>query len=81
MVQIWCTDLSNHSHCHKISLDHGVSDIILQMPLSYGGGYFVIYSQRILPCHLPYLASHSPIVYDLPFNYNFMRVLRDLSHT
>lgn len=88
-VQMVCTDFSEDSNCHKIGLGHGVPGTILQMPAGCGPGKYAVAKDmvpsaagsQILPRHLSHLASHAPIIYDLTFDYDFMRVPRDLGDT
>ncbi|RMZ82759.1 hypothetical protein DV738_g1689, partial [Chaetothyriales sp. CBS 135597] len=86
-VQMVCTDFSEDSNCHKIGLGHGVPGTILQMPSGCGPGKYAVAKDMVpsstagLPGHLSHLAARSPIVYDLTFDYDFMRVPRDLGDT
>ncbi|OTB14128.1 glycoside hydrolase family 18 protein [Daldinia sp. EC12] len=86
-VQMVCTDFSDNSNCYKIGLGHGVPGTILQMPTGCGPGKYAVAKNMVpsttgvLPRHLSHLASHSPTVYDLTFDYNFMRVPRDQGET
>ena len=85
-VQMVCTDVSENSNCARISLGHGVTGTILQMPSGCGPGKYAVAKQmqpakgQILPRHLQHLA-HKPIIYDLVFDYDFARVPRDLGKT
>ncbi|KAK3347619.1 glycosyl hydrolases family 18-domain-containing protein [Neurospora tetraspora] len=90
-VQMVCTDFSEGSNCYKISLGHGVPGTILQMPAGCGPGKYAVAKdmapttdpkKTILPRHLEHLsAAHTPVVYDLTFDYDFTRVPRDLGDT
>ncbi|EAQ84573.1 hypothetical protein CHGG_08587 [Chaetomium globosum CBS 148.51] len=90
-VQMVCTDFSEGSNCHKISLGHGVPGTILQMPPGCGPGKYAVAkdmvptsdpAKTILPRHLEHLsAAHTAVVYDLTFDYDFTRVRRDLGDT
>ncbi|KAI0850294.1 carbohydrate-binding module family 18 [Daldinia vernicosa] len=86
-VQMVCTDFSDDSNCYKIGLGYGVPGTILQMPAGCGPGKYAVAKNMIpsttgvLPRHLSHLASHSPVVYDLTFDYDFMRVPRDQGDT
>ncbi|KAI1172269.1 carbohydrate-binding module family 18 [Nemania sp. FL0916] len=86
-VQMVCTDFSDASTCYKIGLGHGVPGTILQMPKGCGPGKYAVAKSMIpstkgvLPRHLSHLANRSPVVYDLTFDYDFMRVPRDLGDT
>ena len=85
-VQMVCTDVSENSNCHKIGLGHGVAGTILQMPPGCGPGKYavakdmVMAKHQILPRRLANL-GHKPVVYDLTFDYDFLRVPRDLGDT
>lgn len=87
-VQMVCTDFSEDSNCHKIGLGHGVPGTILQMPAGCGPGKYAVAKDmvpsatgNVLPRHLAHLESRAPVVYDLTFDYNFLRVPRDLGDT
>ncbi|KAI0108573.1 glycosyl hydrolases family 18-domain-containing protein [Nemania sp. FL0031] len=89
-VQMVCTDFSKDSTCHKITLGHGVPGTILQMPVGCGPGKYAVakdmapapdQNKVTLPRHLKHLPAHTPIVYDLTFDYDFTRVPRDLGDT
>lgn len=89
-VQMVCTDFSVGSNCHKIGLGHGVPGTIFQMPADCGPGKYAVardmastadQNKAILPRHLKHLSAHTPIVYDLAFDYDFTRVPRDLGDT
>ncbi|KAF7533915.1 hypothetical protein G7Z17_g13445 [Cylindrodendrum hubeiense] len=86
-VQMVCTDFSEDSNCHKIGLGHGVPGTILQMPNGCGPGKYAVAKKMTtsqnskLPRHLSHLSHHSPVVYDLTFDYDFTRVPRDLGNT
>lgn len=88
-VQMVCTDFSENSNCHKIRLGHGVPGTILQMPVGCGPGKYAVAkemvpaeSTRVLPRRLAHLkATHTPVIYNLTFDYDFARVPRDLGDT
>ncbi|OTB02455.1 glycoside hydrolase family 18 protein [Hypoxylon sp. CI-4A] len=86
-VQMVCTDFSDDSNCYKIGLGHGVPGTILQMPAGCGSGKYAVAKDMaasttgVLPRHLSHLAPRSPVVYDLTFDYDFMRVPRDSGDT
>ena len=90
-VQMVCTDFSEGSNCHKISLGHGVPGTILQMPAGCGPGKYAVAKdmaptsdpkKAILPRHLEHLsAAHAAVIYDLTVDYDFTRVPRDLGDT
>lgn len=87
-VRMICTDLSDNSNCGKISLGHGVPGTILEMPKGCSNGRYVvakdmvISSDQDLPSHIAKRSfDHKPVVYDLTFDYQWMRVPRDLGDT
>ncbi|KAI2643596.1 carbohydrate-binding module family 18 [Xylaria nigripes] len=86
-VQMVCTDFSENSNCYKIGLGHGVPGTILQMPPGCGPGKYAVAKDMtpstsgVLPRHLSHLESRSPVVYDLKFDYDFLRVPRDMGKT
>ncbi|KAI1505939.1 hypothetical protein F5X99DRAFT_404485 [Biscogniauxia marginata] len=86
-VQMVCTDVSENSNCYKIGLGKGVPGTILQMPPRCGPGkYAVAVSMvpavnQIFPSRLKKRLSHSPVLYNLTFDYDFTRVPRDLGET
>lgn len=89
-IKMVCTRFDKDSNCHKIHLGHGVPGTILQMPPGCGPGKYAVAktfteasiqnAAKILPRHLRHLAS-SATVYDLVFDYDFLRVPRDLGDT
>ncbi|KAL8694715.1 MAG: hypothetical protein Q9224_003515, partial [Gallowayella concinna] len=86
-VQMFCTDVSEDSNCHKISLGHGVPGTILEMPKGCGPSKYAVaksmmLSEVQLPNHLAKRHYDSkPVVYDLTFDFNWRRVPRDLGDT
>ncbi|CBX95390.1 similar to Glycosyl hydrolases family 18 protein [Plenodomus lingam JN3] len=86
-IQMFCTDVSEDSNCHKIGLGHGVPGTILEMPAGCGAGRYAVAKamtpavNQTIPHHLRKRASHMPKVYDLTFDYNFRRVPRDVGDT
>ncbi|KAI8631028.1 carbohydrate-binding module family 18 [Xylariaceae sp. FL1651] len=89
-VQMVCTDTSENSNCYKIGLGHGVPGTILEMPKGKGCGpakYAVAVSMELsknqtMPHHIrKRMAGALPVVYDLTFDYDWMRVPRDLGDT
>ncbi|KAL8730716.1 MAG: hypothetical protein Q9166_003908 [cf. Caloplaca sp. 2 TL-2023] len=86
-IQMFCTDVSENSNCHKISLGHGVPGTIVQMPKGCGPSKYAVAKSMVLsdvelPSHLAkryYEAK--PIVYDLTFDFDWRRVPRDLGDT
>lgn len=86
-IQMFCTDTSETSNCHKISLGHGVPGTILEMPKGCGPSRYavaksMVLSEKPLPEHLSkrhYDAK--PVVYDLTFDFDWQRVPRDLGDT
>ncbi|KAI1146352.1 hypothetical protein F4825DRAFT_199383 [Nemania diffusa] len=86
-IQMVCTDISEDSNCYKIGLGHGVPGTILQMPSGCGPGKYAVAVEMtksrnlILPRSLTRHLSHSPVVYDLTFDYDFSRVPRDMGDT
>lgn len=86
-VQMFCTDVSKNSNCHKISLGHGVPGTILEMPKGCGPSkYAVAKSMMLSEVQLPtHLAKRhydaKPVVYDLTFDFDWQRVPRDLGDT
>ena len=84
-VQMICTDVSADSNCYKIDLGHGVPGIILQMLVGCGPGKYAVAkfmtpSKKDVSAHLQKRLIN-PIVYDLTFDYDFIRVRRDLGDT
>ena len=86
-VQMFCTDVSKNSNCHKISLGHGVPGTILELPKGCGPSkYAVAKSMMLSDVELPtHLAKRhqgaNPVVYDLKFDFDWRRVPRDLGDT
>lgn len=86
-IQMFCTDVSEDSNCHKIGLGHGVPGTILQMPRGCGPGKYAVAKDmkmakgQIVPRGLSEGLGHTPVVYDLTFDYDFERVPRDLGNT
>lgn len=90
-IQMVCTNTGDNSNCHKIGLGHGVPGTIVEMPSGQGCGpakYAVAVSMEVsknqtLPRHLRKrgLSKHIPVVYDFTFDYDWMRVPRDLGDT
>lgn len=87
-IQMFCTDVSEDSNCHKISLGAGVSGTILEMPKGCGPSKYAVAKSMVpsgnqaLPKHLAKRDySHTPTVYDLTFDYEWHRVRRDLGET
>ncbi|XDG10594.1 hypothetical protein ABKA04_010209 [Annulohypoxylon sp. FPYF3050] len=89
-VQMVCMDISENSNCYKIGLGHGVPGTILEMPKGKGCGpakYAVAVSMEVsknqtMPHHInKRMAGALPVVYDLTFDYDWMRVPRDLGET
>lgn len=90
-IQMVCTDHSADSNCYKIGLGHGVPGTILEMPSGCGVAKYAVAKSMMpaedqtLPSHLSHLhrrlEGRSPVVYDLTFDYNWMRVPRDLGDT
>ena len=86
-VQMFCTDTSENSNCHKITLGHGVPGTILEMPTGCGPSKYAVaksmmLSEVELPGHLAkrHYTAH-PVVYDLTFDFDWRRVPRDLGDT
>lgn len=86
-IQMFCTDTSETSNCHKISLGHGVPGTILEMPKGCGPSRYavaksMVLSEKPLPAHLKKRHySAKPVVYDLTFDFDWQRVPRDLGDT
>ncbi|KAI1180783.1 carbohydrate-binding module family 18 [Nemania sp. FL0916] len=86
-IKMICTDVSEDSNCHKIGLGHGVPGTILQMPPNCGPGKYAVAvdmapsPHQILPRRLRRSLPHTPVVYDLTFDYDFTRVPRDVGDT
>ncbi len=86
-IQMFCTDVSDYSNCHKISLGHGVPGTILEMPKGCGRSKYavaktMVLSEVQLPPHLADCNyGHQPVVYDLTFDFDWRRVPQDLGDT
>ncbi|KAL9030617.1 MAG: hypothetical protein Q9196_001284 [Gyalolechia fulgens] len=86
-IQMFCTDASEDSNCHKISLGHGVPGTILEMPEGCGPSKYAVAKSMMLstvqlPTHLAKRHySAKPVVYDLTFDFDWRRVPRDLGST
>lgn len=86
-IQMICTDVSDYSNCHKISLGHGVPGTILEMLKDCGPSKDAVAKTMVLSeVQLsPHLAkrcySHQPVVYDRTFDFDWRRVPRDLGDT
>lgn len=85
-VQMICTDNSDSSTCNDIFLGRGAPGTIIEMPRGKGcgpGKYAVVKALEVakdqgLPPHLVKRGfTHKPTVYDLTFDYDFLRVPRD----
>jgi len=88
-IQMFCTDNSENSNCHKIGLGHGVPGTILEMPEGCGAGRYAVAKSMVpskkqnIPHHLVkrLRGDAKPLVYDLTFDYEFRRVPRDSGET
>lgn len=86
-VQMVCTDFSENSNCHKISLGKGVPGTILQMPKGCGPGKYAVAismepaKHQLIPRHLASRVPSKGVVYDLKFDYDFSRVPRGMGNT
>ncbi|KAK2850539.1 hypothetical protein FQN49_005565, partial [Arthroderma sp. PD_2] len=86
-VQMVCTDFSENSNCHKISLGEGVPGTILQMPKGCGPGKYAVAKSmeraksQLIPRHLASRVPSKGVVYDLTFDYDFSRVPRGMGDT
>lgn len=87
-VQMVCTDLSEDSNCGHIRRGLGVPGTILQMPNGCGPGKYAVAvdmapsANQTLPHHISKRKlKHSPIVYDLRFDYEYARIPRDFGDT
>ncbi|KAI0572128.1 Glycosyl hydrolases family 18 protein [Pyrenophora tritici-repentis] len=88
-IQMFCTDMSENSNCHKIGLGKGVPGTILEMPAGCGAGRYAVAKSMVpaktqnIPHHLVKRLSGDvkPMVYDLTFDYEFRRVPRDVGET
>ncbi|EGE01589.1 hypothetical protein TEQG_00634 [Trichophyton equinum CBS 127.97] len=82
-----CTDFSENSNCHKISLGEGVPGTILQMPKGCGPGKYAVAismepaKHQLIPRHLASRVPSKGVVYDLKFDYDFSRVPRGMGNT
>ncbi|KAF7510841.1 hypothetical protein GJ744_005941 [Endocarpon pusillum] len=88
-IQMFCTDFSEDSNCHKIGLGHGVPGTILELPAGCGAGRYAV-AKSMAPAKnqtIPHrlrkrvLDGYKPTVYDLTFDYEFRRVPRDVGDT
>ncbi|OBT39681.1 hypothetical protein VE00_09135 [Pseudogymnoascus sp. WSF 3629] len=87
-IQMFCTDISETSNCYKISLGHGVPGTILEMPKGCGPSRFAV-AKSMVPAKDQTLPKRlekrnygfKPVVYDLTFDFEWMRVPRDLGDT
>ncbi|RMZ83679.1 hypothetical protein DV738_g1033, partial [Chaetothyriales sp. CBS 135597] len=89
-VQMICSRDFDNSNCGNIYKGKGAPGTIIQMPQGQGcgpGKYAVVKTLEVarnqsLPRHLQKREfSHKPVVYDLTFDYDFLRVPRDLGDT
>ncbi|KAI9766214.1 MAG: hypothetical protein M1839_005004 [Geoglossum umbratile] len=87
-VKMFCTDISESSNCHKITLGHGVPGTILEMPEGCGPSKYAVAKSMVpsaaqsLPKHLEKRDyGHKPVIYDLTFDFDWHRVPRDLGDT
>jgi chitinase len=86
-IQMFCTDTSENSNCHKIGLGHGVPGTILEMPAGCGPGRYAVAKSmepsknQTIPPALRKRGLINPVVYDLTFDYDFKRVPRDVGDT
>lgn len=87
-IQMFCTDVSENSNCHKISSGGFVAGTILEMPPGCGPSKYAVAKSMVpaadqsLPEHLAKRNyGHQPIVYDLTFDFEWHRVRRDLGDT
>jgi chitinase len=88
-IQMFCTDDSEDSNCHKIGLGHGVPGTILEMPEGCGASRYAV-AKSMMPSKDPSIPHHlvkrltgngKPMVYDLTFDYEFRRVPRGVGET
>lgn len=87
-VQMICTDISEESNCNHIRMELGCPGTILHMPKGCGPGKYavavdmVVGEDKTLPRNITKRkVHHSPIVYDLTFDYDFSRVPREFGET
>ena len=87
-IQMFCTDITEDSNCHKIRKGGFVSGTILEMPPGCGPSKYAVAKfmelskDQKLPRHLAKRDyGHMPTVYDLTFDYEWRRVRRDLGET
>lgn len=87
-IQMFCTDVSESSNCHKISLGHGVPGTILEMPEGCGPSKYAVAKSMSVATNQDlskYVEkrnfAHEPVIYDLTFDYEWRRVPRDLGDT
>jgi len=87
-IQMFCTDVSENSNCHKISSGGFVAGTILEMPPGCGPSKYAVAksmapaADQSLPEHLAKRNyRHQPTVYDLTFDFEWHRVRRDLGET
>ena len=87
-IQMFCTDVSEHSNCHKIGTGGFVAGTILEMPPGCGPSKYAVAKSmtpavdQSLPEHLAKRNfGHTPTVYDLTFDFEWHRVRRDLGDT
>ena len=85
---MFCTDVSENSNCHKISLGGFVAGTILKMPPGCGPSRYTVAGSMLPAANqtLPkYITKrdygHRPTVYDLKFDYEWHRVRRDVGET
>ena len=87
-IQMFCTDVSEYSNCHKISTGGFVAGTILEMPPGCGPSKYAV-AKSMTPAvdqSLPERLAkrnfgHTPTVYDLTFDFEWHRVRRDLGDT
>ncbi|OBT89371.1 hypothetical protein VE02_01453 [Pseudogymnoascus sp. 03VT05] len=81
-IQMFCTDISEKSNCYKISLGHGVAGTILEMPKGCGPSRFAV-AKSMVPAKDQTLPKRlekrnygfKPVIYDLTFDFEWMRVV------
>jgi chitinase len=71
-IQMFCTDTSENSNCHKIGLGHGRYAVAKSMEPS---------KNQTIPPALRKRGLINAVVYDLTFDYDFKRVPRDVEDT
>ncbi|KFX92564.1 hypothetical protein V490_05317 [Pseudogymnoascus sp. VKM F-3557] len=87
-IQMFCTDISEKSNCYKISLGHGVPGTILELPKGCGPSRYAV-AKSMVPAKDQSLPKRlekrnygfKPVIYDLTFDFEWMRVPRDLGDT